>query len=147
MSTLTAQTLAARLTGREYRSEISEDEEREAAAARLVVIFGASDDLVELRGAIDDEVGGYDGTTLRITPDAELLGDWDSVDRDDEEAAEAYFRRKLAGTREITALWAAEDAYSWTFATEIPHATFEVVEDGEPYCRGIVFAVTDLEGA
>jgi hypothetical protein len=146
MSTLTAQGLAERLTGREYRSEISEDEEREAAVARLVVIFGASDDLVELRGAIDDEVGAYDGTTLRITPDAELLGDWEDVDQNDEDAAEAYFRRKLAGTREITALWAAEDAYSWTFATEIPHATFEVVEDGEPYCRGIVFAVADLEG-
>jgi hypothetical protein len=41
-------------------------------------------------------------------------------------------------------LWAEEGDYSWTYATEIPHATFEVIEDDGPYCRGIVFALADV---
>lgn len=28
--------------------------------------------------------------------------------------------------------------------TDIPHETFMVYEDGEPYCRGIIFSVNDL---
>jgi len=49
--------------------------------------------------------------------------------------------------RAVDALWAKEDGYSWTYRTDIPHATFEIVEDGEPYCRGIVIDVADLGGA
>lgn len=60
---MTAAELAALLNGREYRKEMSRDEEQVAKAAGLVVVFGASDDLMELRGAISDEVGCYDGGT------------------------------------------------------------------------------------
>lgn len=56
--------------------------------------------------------------------------------------AEYVQRQKSA--KSIEALWCKEDGYSWTYKTEIPHATFEVVEDEEPYCRGIVFALADL---
>ena len=33
---------------------------------------------------------------------------------------------------------------AWTYMTDIPHATFDVMDDGELYCRGIVFALADL---
>lgn len=52
---MTKEILAAQLTGREYGSEMSTQEEAAAKAAGLVVIFGASDDLMEFRGAIHDE--------------------------------------------------------------------------------------------
>lgn len=139
----TKEALAALLSGREYREEMSKFEAAQAKAAGLVVVFGWSDDNVELRGAIDDEVGAFDGTTVRATP-LGLLKHWDSVDHDDEAEAETYFEMKRAGFREIKVLWAAEPDYSWTFKTDIPHATFEITEDGEPYCRGIVFALTDV---
>jgi hypothetical protein len=58
-----------------------------------------------------------------------------------EELAARLGGRKTA--RKIEAVW-AEDGYSWTYRTDIPHATFEITEDGEPYCRGIVFALADL---
>lgn len=136
--------LAARLTGREYRAEMTKADEAEAKAAGLVVVFGASDDLMEFRGAIEDELGAYEGTTARITQHGPLPT-WESLDRDDDSEAvvEAYFLKKHAGFREIEACWASEGDYSWTFKTDIPHATFEIVEDGEPYCRGIVFALAD----
>ncbi|MNJ75290.1 hypothetical protein D3C77_723610 [compost metagenome] len=70
-----------------------------------------------------------------------VLPDRDSLEEDDEIAA--YFQRQDAA-KQIEALWSKEPGYSWTYKTNIPHALFEVVEDGEPYCRGIVFALVDL---
>jgi hypothetical protein len=40
-------------------------------------------------------------------------------------------------------VWGKDDT-SWSYETDIPHATFDVLEDGEVYCRGIVFALADL---
>lgn len=140
---MTKDELAAVLTGREYRREISKAEAMHAKDAGLVVVFGYSDDSVEFKGAIDDEIGAYDGTNVRVTP-LGILPEWNAGDMIDEEDAEAYFRKKLAGFREIEACWASEGDYSWTFKTEIPHATFDVMEDGEPYCRGLVFALADV---
>lgn len=139
---MTPSELAAILNGREYRIEISDREEVLAEAAGLVVVFGASDDLMEFRGAISDELGAYEGTTARVSPTG-LIPPWESVDKEDEDAAEAYFKAKLGGYREIEAEWDPGDGYSWTFKTDIPHSTFEIVEDGAPYCRGIVFKLSD----
>lgn len=33
---------------------------------------------------------------------------------------------------------------TWAYVTEIPHETFMVYEDGESYCRGIVFSIDDV---
>ena len=44
----------------------------------------------------------------------------------------------------LEAVWCDGDEYSWTYKTDIPHATFDVMEDGEKFCRGIVFSVNDL---
>ena len=32
----------------------------------------------------------------------------------------------------------------WVFKTSIPHATFEIIEDNERYCMGLVFNISDL---
>jgi hypothetical protein len=37
-----------------------------------------------------------------------------------------------------------EDGCSWTFRTGIPHATFNILEDGDLFCRGIVVDLRDL---
>lgn len=138
---MTKEELAARLNGREYRKEITSQERLEAKESGLVVVYGASDDLMEFEGAIYDEMGCYDGGTALI--DADGLLDREQIEDDDDEAIANYVARKKTA-RSIEALWSKEDGYSWTYQTEIPHATFEVVEDGEPYCRGIVLALVDL---
>lgn len=149
---MTAQELAARLHGREYGKETTKAEEAEAKAAGLVIVYGYSDDNVELEGAIDEEIGAWDGTTIRVTP-LGLLPLWDSYeDGISEEDAEAYFKRKAAGFQNIEAVWSpvevegGEPFASWAFKTAIPHATFDVMEDGELFCRGIVFALADVKG-
>lgn len=139
---MTREDAAAVLNGSEYGNEGSRETFAQMKGAGLVAVFGASDDLIEFRGALYDEIGAYDGTSLRIDGEG-IVPTFDAVsDTGDEDQVGDYFRRKH-GAASIDALWAAEAGYSWTFRTSIPHATFEVVEDGEPYCRGIVFALVD----
>lgn len=145
MSTLTKESLAALLNGREYREEITAAECLQAKAAGLVVAFGYSDDNMEVRGAWgEDEFGCYDGGFWKVGPDG-VLKDWDSVDHDDEAECAAYFKAKPAATKQLTAIWCPKDLKcSWAYKLDAPHATFDIMEDGELYCRGIVFSVADL---
>lgn len=139
---MTKEELAAKLNGREYMGEIEEFEERAAKDAGLVVVFGASDDLIEFRGAINDEAGaGSEGIVFvdakGLTPEFN-----DLCDDKDFRGLQDYFAR-LPGRREIATVWDT-DGWSWQYKTSIPHATFEIMEDGEKYCRGIVFSLADL---
>ena len=134
-----AKELAAKLNGREYLHEITRGEAELAKASGLVVVYGASDDLIEFRGAIRDE-GGAPGDVLIDTKG--VLPSWDSAS-ESEESAQEYFERK-AKSRTVEARFAEESNYTWIYKTDIPHETFEIVEDGEPYCRGIVFNIGDI---
>lgn len=139
---LSKELLADLLTGREYGKEMVKEEEQQAKTAGLIVIFGASDDLMEFRGFVDDERGA---PTIALLDAKGLLPFREDVQHDDD-ALKDYFAR-APQVRAVDALWGKEDGYSWTYRTDVPHATFEIVEDGEPYCRGIVIDVVDLGGA
>lgn len=137
--------LAALLNGREYGEEISKVEEaaaKVAAICGLLIIFGASDDLIEFRGAFHDECGAYGGTSLLVCQGGVVLAWEDFDEKDDEEMARAYFEDKKHAFP-VTADW-DKDGYSWIITSPIPHATFEIIEDGEKYCRGIVIDMADL---
>lgn len=134
---MTKEEMAARLDGREYPFDLSAAEESDAKAAGLVVLFGASDDLAEFRGAINDEAGCYDGGELLI------LGDKLYQDEEECDCSHAMAARRIAmeSSLHIEAVWCGPSGYDWAYETEIPHATFDVLEDGRKYCRGIVFEV------
>ena len=136
---MTAKELAEMLSGREVGEEIIWGEERDIKDAGLVVVYGYSDDNVELCGAINDEVGAYNGTTVYLIPDGILQEP--ECGRDDC----PYFAKKREKAKTIKAVWHDEGAPCWTFETDIPHETFTVMEDGEPFCVGIVFSMADLE--
>lgn len=134
---MNATQLASALTGRQYRAETTREEEMAAAAAGLVIVFGYSDDNVELRGAIDDEVSTYNGATV-------YLGDAGVLSNDCDDDRCPHFLRAQAKAARFRALWCAPGTTStWTFAVPWPHATFTVIDDGEPYCEGVVFALAD----
>jgi hypothetical protein len=140
---MTKETLAAAIHGCEYRQELSRFDGREAKAAGLVVVYGASDDLMELEGAISDEADVCNGGIVHL--DAKGIIDRERLGIDDgasDRAIEEYSRRKVRA-RTIRAVW-GKDGISWSYETDISHATFDVLEDGEVYCRGIVFALADL---
>ena len=139
---MTKEQLAAQLTGAEYPLRISAEIAEQAKAAGLVVVYGASDDLMEFEGAIYDEIGAYEGATAYIV-DGKL---WQGNGCDHHETgcvhAQAAEQAAKARGRKIEALWVV-DGYSWVYKTDIPHATFEITEDGQPYCRGFVFDLKD----
>ena len=108
---MTLKEFAKMLDGREYRHEITKEEEALAKELGFVVVFGYSDDNAELRGAIDDEIDCFDGGEL--------------------------FHVDLPAT--IYADWCPEDIdCSWAYGTSIPHENFHIYDDGELYCVGIV---------
>jgi hypothetical protein len=147
---MTKEELAAKLNGSTYPLDLSKELTQAAKAARLVIVTGGSDDLIEFAGAIYDEAGAP-GEIL-IDPETLQLGQSSAdIDRDDEEVLKKYFVydiavKRLAAMPKIEALWCEEEGYSWTYKTNIPHATFDVWDDPETkYCRGLVFSLDDLK--
>jgi hypothetical protein len=130
------------LNNREYPFQLSTEEQELAKQNGIVIVYGASDDLIEFDGAIRDEGDCYEGSTFFVD-DEGLLPNWDNLDHDDEEVVLAYQKRKSAAKHSIKALWNV-NGYSWRYETDIPHETFEIVEDKEKYCRGMVFYITEL---
>ena len=131
---------AAHLDKSQYREEGSPELFEKMKAAGLVAVFGASDDLMEFRGAIYDEIDAYNGGRAYITPNGLLSNDCESD--------ECPHYKKLRDQAEtIEALWCPdlEDvSVSWMFKTNIPHQTFEVYEDDELHCIGIVFDLSSV---
>ncbi len=117
---MTAKELATMLNGREMGNEITPKEVEAAREAGLVVVFGSSNDCAEFRGAIDSEESCYDGGDIGIAA-------WG-----------------ISLVAKIEAVWNDRGNPCWTYETDIPHETFEIYEDGELFCIGIVFSTKDL---
>ncbi len=133
---MTINEFAAKLNGRNYLHELTKEEEKEANELGFVIVFGASDDLTEFRGAIDGEADCYDGGIIHLDKN----GIFEECDSDCKYALAAKGLCKI-----IEAVWCGEDGYSWTYKTDIPHAEFDIFDDGEKYCRGIVFDIKHLD--
>jgi len=136
-NSMDAKELAEQLDGSEYPFDPTEEQQRTAKEAGLVIVFGASDDLVELRGAVDDEIGVLGGQVF-------FVGQPEENRCDDNDCP--YFQDALRAlnekTHSVEVIW-DRDGYSWQCETEIPHATFDIMEGKDKYCRGIVCALAD----
>lgn len=133
---MNAQTLASFLNGRQYRSEISEEEAQIAKEIGLVVVFGASDDLIEFRGAVYDELGAWEGATIYLlnrTPvhESEFKKDLDVLQK---------YGFHL-NPKKIKATWCPEYLKtSWLIEAD-GSFPFDIFEGDELYCRGCVFEI------
>lgn len=135
MEKITAQVFAANLTGREYGRVPNVADCKIAKENGLVIIFGASDDLFEIAGALENERDAYEGGTFYLNRSG--LVEF-PPDIDCETAA-----------LKITAVWRDEGNPCWTYKLEspvgeFPHETFRIMEDGEVYCEGVVLRLEDL---
>ena len=133
---MTKDDVAKILDGSEYPLRIPTELTAALKPTDLVIVFGASDDLMEFRGKIYDEIGCYDGGTAYLTKQGLLENRCDCDDC-------PYFKDEKTGAKTIEALWDI-DGVSWSYKTEIPHSTFNILEDGEIYCRGIVFNLSEV---
>lgn len=133
---MTKEAAASALNYREYGDEGDKELFAAMKESGLVAVFGASDDLMEFRGAIYDEVGCYSGGAAYVTP----RGLFEQTCDNDRCPHEGKLRDEAV---KIAAVW-DRDGYSWVYETEIPHVTFDIVEGADRYCRGIVFALSDV---
>ena len=131
---LTPKQAAATIDGREYCEEINADEIARLRESGLVVVYGASDDLIEFRGAWYEEE--YGPKVVHVNERGPLQS------RCEEGADCPYFKDTLANARTIEAVF-DEEGFTWVYRTDIPHETFVIMEDSDTYCRGIVFAASD----
>lgn len=125
---------AKSISGKEYGyPQFTKEEIGTARKNGFVIVYGCSDDLMEFEGAIQDEGGCFDGGRVFFNHD---------------EVYQGYNKEKYPYW--INAVWCGgeKDAdgqeITWTYETEIPHETFMIYEDGEPYCKGIVFKIDDV---
>ncbi len=138
---MTKEELALLLNGRRRREEITTREEELAKENGLVVCFGASDDLTEFRGSLYDEKGNFDGGKVYFKG-----GDIANGDHINDDDLDYSVLEKLPF---IDAVWCpknenGEIVASWAFKTDIPHATFDVFDENELYCKGVVFDFSSI---
>jgi hypothetical protein len=145
---MTKEELAKQLNGIEYKDiwRVSREFYSEAKESGLVVVHGASDDLMEFRGAIYDECGVGERDSIYLTKD----GFFDKTACDCEckyfQKAKSDFK---STARCIDVFWCPKDENgaviaSWVYSSTIPHEVFDVMEDDEIYCKGIVFNLSDV---
>lgn len=125
---MTPKEAAAALDGNEYGDEGSNELFVAMRDAGLVAVFGASDDLMEFRGAIEDEVGACNGGTAYLDSHGLLVNEC---------------IKENAAT--VKAVWAPTGGLSWRIDSQIPHRTFTIMEGQEKFCEGIVFALIDVK--
>lgn len=119
-----------KLDNRQYGHPQFTKEELESAKNHgFVIIYGASDDLMEIDGAISDEADCYDGGIVRLNTEGVCY------DESNEKYIEALWCQNADGTK---------SDISWQYNTEIPHETFIIYEGDEKYCQGIVFDIAEL---
>jgi len=134
---MTKEELAKKLNNNLYRYEISRELEQQAKENNLVVVFGGSDDLMIFGGAICDEIDCYEGGIAYLDKEGLLYNLCDDKDC-------PYFALIQDRAKKIEAIW-NKYGYSWIYKTDIPHATFDILESGKKYCQGIVFSPDDID--
>lgn len=139
---MTKEDLASKLNGREYLNEITDSEIDLAKQNGLVVVFGYSDDNVEFRGAISDEVGCYGEKEIQFSKHGII--DWPDDEKKTKEEATEYFNKLIGGNQWILASFGRK---GWMFRCGFPHAKFNVFENGEHYGQGMVFNLDEVLAA
>ena len=136
---MNAKEWAEKLNGREYREELSDEESDQAKKDCVVIAFGYSDDNLEFRGAINEEVSAWNGTTVKLTNKPSVF------DPDENKETSEFNSMQISAMKKVNAIWCPRNENnkiwsSWLIeALEIPHETFDIMEYGELFCRGIVF--------
>lgn len=130
-----AEELALALDGREYPLQMSETHTQFAKDNNLVVVYGLSDDLVMFNGAWCEEAYGPGDVFVNEN------GPIEDPDCDCKYATKYYSDQKSKAAR--IRVRHGETAY-WEYETEVPHATFKIIEDDQINCIALVINADDL---
>lgn len=130
--------LAGRLNGRQYLDELRPEDVRDAYNSGLVIVFGSSDDTMLFRGAMHSSTYCYGGGKAYIEETGTLLGAC--------KCGCKWYKEAKEKCKYIEAVWCDPDiGAAWSYKTDMPHSVFNIMEDDELYCRGIVFGISDVK--
>ncbi|MDR1469333.1 MAG: hypothetical protein LBT00_08585 [Spirochaetaceae bacterium] len=115
----------------------------------IIAAYGNSDNLLEFRGAYDNELGAWDGTIVKIGINNE--GEVSAFSECEREKRRKEFCKHIFSMKRVVAIWCPQNEKhkvwaSWHItAPDINHgACFDIWEDGELNCRGLLFTVDEL---
>lgn len=123
--------LANRLNGNTYGNEYTESDISYAKEHKLLIITGASDDLVEFSGYYEDEGGCYGGGIITFDKDG-VSQDSDDIRKN--ELRIFWCKKQYKDTRIIT----------WSYEVDISCERFLIYEDEDIFSEGIIIDVEDL---
>jgi hypothetical protein len=131
--------IANLLNGRMRGNEVTKQERIDFKKSGIIVIYGYSDDGIILTGAFDNGVCAFDGTEFYINKDGVL-------ERSCDECEDCYrYKKDYEQSKKITAIWHDLVYPCWTFRTDVPHETFDIISiSKEIFCKGIVININDL---
>lgn len=132
-----------KLNGFEYPAYEIEGFQNEMEKDGVIAIYGMSDDLLEFSGVINDEFGAWNGFSGRLTKD---LNVFDEKYKSEGEAPQD----RIEELPFVRAVWSPEDSQgnifaSWKIETDLPHGEFEIFEDGELFCVGVIVDTEDIK--
>lgn len=130
---------AKKLNNREYREELTKKEIDELEQDGIVAVFGASDDLCELRGAIIDEFGCWRGKTLVYVEEVECFLKNNYYDENPNE----LIKINLTGRPFLKISSYTRDGWKYELP-DIPQTEFNILDNGEQYCEGKLFYWADF---
>ena len=125
------------LNGMDIETRIPPIDIKYAKDNGAVIVLSSSENSVEFRGAISDEVYRDEDGTIYFSSAGELVNICTSDKC-------PYFMDLVENASQIEVKWNS-DGYMCVFETDIPHETFEILNGGEKYCCGIVFMIDDVK--
>lgn len=149
MKELTKEKLAELLDGRDLRGKYDYPTTQEVEDSNLVVLYGRSDYLIEVRGAVYNSICIDGECKLALVLAGEEIDDEEDVTNMDIPAvlplSDEYDQSD--NPRLITVQYCSLDntIADWEFDTVLPHATFLLNKEGKPFCKGIVIDIDEVE--
>lgn len=124
---------------------------------KWVVIYGASDDLIEFEGFISDEDGAYEGTLMKFVKPGEFYLE-DETDETYKKSKDYMFipitENELKEIKDkdykdncvIEMLWCpGETDMSWQVNVKgVPFAKFNVMQDDEVFCEAVIIDLSNF---
>ncbi|MDR1332780.1 MAG: hypothetical protein LBK07_11840 [Tannerella sp.] len=151
---MTKEELAAKLNGIEYGRDIPEEYYPVLVENNLAIVLVGSGDfcyfLFPENGKVETkELECWGDTTFWF--DRNLKDILDVIDQINREWKTADCKNSIEAVLREKDITAPDgECYEWIYKTEIPHATFDIVEHFEGggvsyYCRAIIFDINDLK--
>lgn len=141
--------LADHLNNRQYEYELNDNLEKFAKDYNLAVAFAISDDLIEFRGAFEEELCVSE--EFYFDKEFKIISNHNKIKLDEKDICIDDFISiykldlEVELKNKITQEWRPKDSKaSWRLSTNFPHKTFNIFEGENLYCVGIVFDINDL---